>query len=132
MGEASSYVCRACGTKFIASRGGGFFYDLLHCDSCGAHKSVSHRDLGDVHLRYVKGLGMPYALVRADMDQRIQAEYSGEPLSEAEYHAAAEASLDPCTCGGRFRYDASPRCPTCRSTAEMWDVDESGPTVIFD
>jgi hypothetical protein len=36
------------------------------------------------------------------------------------------------TSGGRFLYDASPRCPSCRSTAEMWDADESQPTVTFD
>ena len=47
----------------------------------------------------------------------------GEPLTEDEYHAAAEATLGPCGCGGRFRYDAPARCPECRSTPEQWDVD---------
>ena len=112
--------------------GGGFFFDELHCDACGRVTSVSHEDLGDIHLRYVKGLDMPYAMVRDEMDRRIQQEYPGDPLSRDEYHAAAEATLDPCACGGRYRYDAPPRCPTCRSTREMWDQDDTGGFVIYD
>jgi hypothetical protein len=29
---------------------GGFFFDLLHCDDCGAATTVAHRDMGDAHL----------------------------------------------------------------------------------
>jgi hypothetical protein len=32
MGQASSYTCRACGAKFTASWGGGFFYDFLRLE----------------------------------------------------------------------------------------------------
>lgn len=71
-------------------------------------------------------------MARSEMDRRIQAEYPGEPLSREEYHAAVEATLEPCTCGGNFRYDAPPRCPTCRSTREQWDADPSGGTVHYD
>ena len=78
---------------------------------------------------YIKVLNVPYTVATAGRDRRIREQYPGEPLSEAEYHAAVEASLKPCKCGGRFRYDASGRCPSCRSTAEMWDGDESGPTI---
>ena len=35
-------------------------------------------------------------------------------------------------CGGRYRYDAPPRCPGCRSTSEMWAEDEAGESVIYD
>ena len=132
MGHETSHRCRACGTRFSVREGGGFFFDELHCDACGAVRDVSHQALGDIHLRYVKGLGMPYAMVRADMDRRIQEEYPGEPLSEAAYHADVEATLDPCACGGRFRYGAPPRCPGCRSTEAMWDVDEAGVEAFYD
>lgn len=80
----------------------------------------------------MKGLGRPYAVARAAMDRRIQSDYPGEPLSRDEYHAAAEATLDPCPCGGRFRYDAPARCPTCGSTSEMWDWDPSAGTAMYD
>ena len=120
MGQRSGFICKACGTRFVASNGGGFFFDLLHCDTCGTTRSVRHQDLGDIHLRFVKGLPGPYAVARMEMDRRIQREYSGEPISRDDYHAAAEATLEPCACGGQFRYDARARCPECRSTSEQW------------
>lgn len=100
MRSASGYICRTCGAKFQVRSGGGFFFDLLHCDTCGEAKSVGNQELGDIHLRFVKGLPGPYAVARSEMDQRIQREYPGEPLTRAEYHAAAEATLHACSCGG--------------------------------
>ena len=132
MGSASGYTCRACGAHFTARRGGGFSFDLLHCDTCGTTRSVGHPELGDIHLRYVKGLPGPYAVCRMEMDRRIQREYPGEPLTRDEYRAAAEATLDPCACGGRFRYDAPARCPACRSTHEVWDRDPKASHVFYD
>ena len=132
MGSASSFICRTCGTHFMARSGGGFYFDLLHCDACGATQSVSHQDLGEIHLGFVKGLPGPYAVARAATDRRIQAEYPGEPLTRGEYHAAAEATLDACECGGRFTYDAPARCPGCRSTGDQWEADPSGPMMFID
>jgi hypothetical protein len=132
MGSASGFICRLCGTAFLVHSGGGFFFDLLHCDTCGRSRSVSHRDLGDVHLEFVKGLGRPYAIARMDMDRRIQKEYEGEPIGRDEYHLLAEASLEPCECGGPFRYDANPRCPTCRSTSGDWEDDARAGAVLYD
>lgn len=132
MGSATSFICRACGTHFMARDGGGFMFDLLHCDACAATTSVSHQDLGDIHLGFVKGLPGPYAVTRAAMDRRIQAEYPGEPLTTGEYHAAAEATLATCACGGTFRYDAPARCPECRSTEDQWDADPKGPRMYID
>ena len=123
MGQISGYICGQCGEHFRVRDGGGFFFDMLHCDACGAAKSISHQELGDIHLRFVKGLTTPYAMARAAMDRDIQANYPGEPISRDEYHALAEATLGPCDCGGRFRYDAPPRCPNCRSTAKAWVED---------
>ena len=132
MGPQAGQICRRCGTRFTVCEGGGFVFDELHCDACGADTSVSHRDMGEIHLRYVKGLDRPYAIVRAELDRAIQEEHPGEPLGEAAYHAAVEATLEPCACGGRFRYGAPPRCPGCRSTAEAWDEDPSAGMVIYD
>ena len=132
MGSASGYICRTCGSHFTARSGGGFFFDLLHCDACGSTRNVGHEDLGDIHLRFVKGLPGPYAVSRMEMDRRIQREYPGEPLTRDEYHAAAEATLGPCSCGGRFRYDAPARCPGCRSTAEQWDRDPEAGRMFYD
>ena len=132
MGSASGFICKACGARFTIRSGGGFYFDLLHCDTCGADGSVGHQELGDIHLRFVKGLPGPYAVVRSKMDRQIQREYPGEPIGRAEYHALAEATLEPCTCGGRFRYDAPPRCPECRSLPEKWDRDPKAPSMMYD
>ena len=132
MGSATSYICRTCGTHFMARDGGGFMFDLLHCDTCGATKSVSHEELGDIHLGFVKGLPGPYAMARAAMDRRIQAEYPGRPLTRAEYRSAAEARVNQCDCGGDYRYDAPARCPGCRSTDEHWDEDPNGVRMCID
>jgi hypothetical protein len=120
MGQSTAFSCTACGGDFAVRVGGGFFFDLLHCDRCGASKSVGHRELGEIHLRFVKGLGAPYAVARASIDRDIRENYPGEPITRDEYHALAEATLDPCPCGGRFLYAAPPRCPFCRSTREAW------------
>ena len=132
MGGASGQICQVCGTRFMASSGGGFFFDLLHCDECGTGRTVRHDDLGDIHLRFVKGLAGPYSVARSEMDRRIQREYPGERLTRSEYHAAAEDALDPCACGGRFRYDAPARCPGCRSTADRWKPDPDRPPMLYD
>jgi hypothetical protein len=116
----------------MARSGGGFYFDLLRCDTCGNVRNTSHEELGDVHLGFVKGLPGPYAVTRSAMDRRIQAEFPGEPLTRDEYHAAAEATLEACACGGRFTYDAPARCPECRSTEDQWDEDPDGVHIFYD
>jgi hypothetical protein len=132
MGQATGHICKACGTTFGVQSGGGFFFDMLHCEACGNAQSVRHQDLGDIHLGFVKGLPGPYAVARSEMDRQIQREYPGEPLSRHQYHAAVEATFDPCACGGRFRYNAPARCPGCRSTSEMWEKDPTISSMRYD
>ncbi len=132
MGRSSGYICEKCDARFTVHEGGGFFFDLLHCDRCGAGHNVGHEELGDIHLGFVKGLPGPYAVSRSRMDRQIQRDYPGEPLTRDEYHAAAEATLDPCDCGGRFRYGAPARCPGCRSTYRQWAPDPDAGIVFYD
>ena len=132
MGSISGYICRACGAHFTVRSGGGFFFDLLHCERCGANHSVGHGELGDIHLGFVKGLVGPYAVARASLDRRIKADYPGEPLTRDEYHTRVEATLEPCTCGGRFRYEAPARCPGCGSTGKQWDEDPAAGLMMYD
>ena len=132
MGSTSGFTCRTCGAHFMAKEGGGFFFDLLHCDTCGRTRSVGHQDLGDIHLAYVKGLPGPYAVARTKTDRRIQQEYPGKSLTRDQYHAAAQATLELCACGGRFTYDAPARCPGCRSTDDQWDEDLHGAHIFYD
>ena len=92
MGSANSVICRACGKHFQVRSGGGFFFDLLHCDACGRDRSVRHQDLGAAHLGFVKGLKTPYAVARAPMDRDIQEKYPGPVLTRDEYHGGGRSA----------------------------------------
>ena len=132
MGSATGYICRTCGARFRIRHGGGFFFDLLHCDRCGQDRRIGHQELGDIHLGFIKGLSVPYAVARSEMDRAIQRDFPGPALTTEEYHRAAEATLEPCTCGGRFRCDAPARCPVCRSTSSAWEMDPTAARVLYD
>ena len=128
MGQTCAAKCRECGAEFELSDGGGFFFHLLRCDRCGKTKSISFDKLGDLHLRYVKGLDVPYSSASWEFDKSVQRNYPGEPISEAEYHQEIEKLLHKCRCGGRYRFDAPPRCPRCRSP----EVEEGEINVLYD
>lgn len=132
MGSGYGAICKTCGTKFQVRSGGGFFFDLLHCDECGRSRTVRHEDMGDIHLGYVKGLPGPYAMSRSTLDTEIKQTYQGEPLDREAYRIAVEAMLDRCHCGGTVRYDAPARCPGCRSTANDWERDPAAPSMHYD
>ena len=121
MGSGVEAKCRRCGTQFQANVGGGFFFDVLHCDACGRERSISHGDLGNIHLGYIKGLGGPYAVARAEQDRLIQEQYKGDPLSREDYESEVERFAGPCECGGVFRFEAPPRCPKCGSLEDEWE-----------
>ncbi len=107
--------CLNCGNKFKVSDGGGFIFHLLHCDTCGKEKSISFEKLGELHLKYLKGLNVPYCLAISEHDRYIQENYKGDSISEEEYYKAIENKFKNCKCGGRFKFKAKPRCPKCKS-----------------
>jgi len=43
-----------------------------------------------------------------------------------------KATLEPCACGGHFRYQAPARCPKCSSTQEQWEPDPTIPMAFYD
>jgi len=130
MGREYGVICRKCGQKFSVSEGGGFVFHLLHCDRCGRERSISFEDIGEPHLRYLKGLPGPYAIATSDHDENVRENYPGEPISEEEYHAAVEKLAGKCRCGGEFRFGAPPRCPECGSADLEEDTD--GEEVCYD
>lgn len=90
MGSSYHVKCLQCGHKFKVNSGGGFFFHCLHCDTCGANKSIQFQEIGEAHLRFIKGLPGPYCVVSSSQDQYIKDNYTGEPMSEEEYYAAVE------------------------------------------
>ncbi len=115
MGIQLTVKCNKCGCKFGARLGGGFVFHLLHCDTCGGDKSITFEELGEVHLRYLKGLNGPYCVATGEHDRFVQENYPGDPLPEKDYHKVIDSVAGECKCGGHFRMDANPRCPQCNS-----------------
>lgn len=128
MGSQSSARCLDCHEEFTVCEGGGFFFHLLRCDRCGADKSIPFDELGVLHLRYLKGLGGPYAQVSAAHDRYVCEHVDVEPISESEYWTAIEVLAGACDCGGKFTAHAPPRCPACRSKR----IKVGPPRVMYD
>ena len=128
MGHQVQAKCLECGCTFTASHGGGFSFHLLRCDQCGQTKSIGFDELGELHVRYVKGLPGPYCMASSDHDRNIQEHAPVEPISKEEYHRGIEAAAGKCECRGQYTLGAPVRCPKCRST----QVEEGRPTIMYD
>lgn len=130
MGSGYKTVCKGCGRGFSFKAGGGFAFHLLHCDQCGREKAVDFAKLGEIHLRYLKGLPGPYSIATMEHDQAVRERFPGEPLSEEEYERKVERFAGGCRCGGSFSLTAPPRCPRCHTAVE--DLDKLEPMVFYD
>ena len=128
MGHQVAAKCLDCRRTFKVDHGGGFSFHLVRCDKCGKTKSMAVDELGELHLRYLKGLPGPYATASKQHDENARRHAPVQPISEAEYHKGIEALAGQCRCGGRFCLDAPPRCPKCRSTR----IEEGPITVMYD
>lgn len=129
MASVSDMICQTCGQEFCADFDDGLDYHLLRCNRCGGPSQVAFADLVGLRSAYVRGLPVPDLVLTASHNPRFARTQSGAPMSEAEYRLAIEASTGPHDCGGRFEFDAAPRCPKCRS-ADM-DTGRDGSTVVY-
>ena len=116
MGQIVRASCLECDERFEMTSGGGFTFHLLRCDTCGRTTAISFAALGDLHLRYLKGLSGPYCLATAEHDERVRTNSDIVPISTEEYHRRVEERVGQCRCGGRYRFSAPARCPKCRAT----------------
>ena len=128
MGYQATSKCCDCGETFTVDSGGGFLFCLLRCDKCGATKSVGFDELGEIHTRYLKSLAGPYSAAIAENDQHVSENVNLEPLAEDEYHCSVETFAGQCSCRGKYKFDAPPRCPKCHSTI----IEEGDITVLYD
>jgi Zn finger protein HypA/HybF involved in hydrogenase expression len=115
MGTQYSAKCLDCGKTFAIRDGGGFFFHELRCNTCGKTKSVGFDALGEIHLRYLKGLKGPYSVVSSQHDAAVRNDPSIKPITEKEYHRKVKAFAGKCKCGGKYLFRAKVRCPKCRS-----------------
>ncbi len=128
MGHQVQAKCLDCGSTFTVNHDGGFFFHLIRCDKCGRTKSIGFDELGELHLRYLKGLPGPYCIASLEQDRNIREYARVEPISEHEYQRGIEAIAGKCRCRGKYTLDAPPRCPKCRSTR----VEEGNITCDYD
>jgi len=128
MGHQISAKCLDCGATFKLDRGGGFFFHLVCCDKCGKSKSIGFDELGELHIRYLKGLPGPYCVASAQHDENVRKNVPVEPISREEYHKGIEAIAGKCRCGGHYNLNAPARCPKCRSTR----LEEGAITAVYD
>jgi hypothetical protein len=98
--------CLECGNVFTLEHGGGFFFHLVRCDKCGRTKSISFDDLGELHLRYLKGLSGPCAIETSAKDGDIRNQVPLEPISEEEYNGRIRPIAGKCRCGGKYALEA--------------------------
>lgn len=105
MGYSEGVICTACGHRFIRSEGGGFAFDLLHCDRCGRERRVPREQ--------VRTRGRRPVTTAEDPSLSIEERLAGR-----------------CPCGGQFRLDAPARCPKCRS--DEYQSDPEGYQVMYD
>jgi len=98
------------------------------CDKCGKTKSIGFDDLGELHLRYLKGLSGPYSVETSEHDQYIKNHTSLQPISEEDYYKGINAIAGKCRCRGKYTLDAPPRCPKCHSTR----IEEGETTIMYD
>jgi predicted Zn-ribbon and HTH transcriptional regulator len=130
MGCSYQVKCCDCEAEFMVDEGGGMSFQLLRCDQCGDIKWVSFDELGELHLRYLKGLSGPYCIASAEYDREVREYAPMEPITEEEYHAGIEAMMKPCECGGKLTFNAPARCPECRST--KFEEIDGGSCICYD
>jgi hypothetical protein len=128
MGHTNKATCIDCGNSFEVHHGGGFSFHLLRCDQCGISQTIGFKELGELHLRYLKGLSGPYCLASSEHDEYVRKHVPVEPIGEAEYDLEVERIVGGCKCGGTFTFKAPPRCPQCRSS----QIEESRPHLYYD
>ena len=103
-------TCRECEKAFSASRGHGRRFQQLRCDACGDTLLVGHEEIADLHRRF-----MIAADKAGEIDDWEEGSRAFDRASD-EFREGVEAFAGKCSCGGRFRYGAPIRCPSCCST----------------
>jgi hypothetical protein len=80
-----------------------------HCSSTFDYYVV-HNGFNRSSYAYCESCGRTALLYRPEWPLAVSIPFHYEMASWVE------EQLPPCNCGGRFRPDAAPRCPTCKAT----------------
>ena len=100
MGHRSEVICKKCDADFMFDSGGGFFFHLLKCDSCSKTKNIKFDEIGNLHLRFLKGSNIPYSMAGQKQWDDVRDNNEGEALSKEGYYKSIEDMAGECKCGG--------------------------------
>jgi hypothetical protein len=159
MGSTYEAKCLQCGEKFYVNKGGGFNFYLLHCDACGAEKTVTATSETVWEPSVATSETAPKPLIgsrdtvstrsfwarfrrkqtfRGKTTPTSSGKKTGHITSGGSKHygygfvnkAKVEQIAGTCPrCGGSFKFDAPARCPTCKSAEIECD---SKPRLLYD
>ena len=127
MGYMTETKCNDCGEVFDESYGGGFNWDQLRCTNCGKTKDVHHFETPELWEKFIRTLDF-LRDIQID-NQSKELDYLFDLLI-AERQRRVEEFAGKCDCGGKYTFDAPPRCPKCGSTNVK--EEENGPTLCYD
>jgi hypothetical protein len=110
--------CARCHAPFKVRAGGGFQFELLHCDECGKELSIGYHQLGKTAARWIMGTRIEGAseLAKRYCPSLTDSQVARlRPLTRRGFVVAVNRLAGTCKCGGYFRTSAGPRCPKCRT-----------------
>lgn len=114
MGQRYTAKCNDCNHRFDVNEGGGFSFEMLHCEACGKPKSMAFDQFKETRSSYLRSFANTGNMKVVDKNMRDDSD--GKPIPEPEYQKAVELLAGSCSCGGRFTFAAQSRCPMCKST----------------
>jgi hypothetical protein len=85
MGCSYEAICRNCGHRFPANEGGGYGFQLLHCDACGRQETISTEEYGEVYRRYFEGVSVPDGEPPAEYYQWGREHRQDQPITDEGY-----------------------------------------------
>ena len=121
MGWARETKCDDCGERFMLYGGHARWSYRLRCEKCGEVHAVDKDDpiCGDRRTSLLKHEPMPTTISLDEIRKMLKSDglqlgqYSAD---DVRWQHDVEAALPVCACGGRYSFDARPRCPQCSST----------------
>lgn len=115
MGCEMQAECNICGHEFRVSYGGSMSSELLRCNRCGKDKFILFREIPDLWVgRWRRFWDAQDGEVVWD-DRLGEVKITMRAITEKVYRDRVQRFAGGCTCRGRFRFNAPPRCPKCWS-----------------
>jgi hypothetical protein len=127
MGHYSKAQCHDCGEVYEEHIGGSFTSQGLKCDKCGKTMEIHCHDIPELSIQLL-GYEDYCAVARILPDKNSRDRKKLKRISLEEFNRGVEEFAGKCDCGGKYTFDAPPRCPKCCST----NIKEVGSKLFYD